>query len=273
MKSNKKALCFVFDHNYLYQGKHAVMSAKKYNPDHTTILLTDQPIDDGIVDVQIRPEQLGLSEKTWMIVGRVAILEFVITNLNFDTAILIDGDTYSYNTFSELQTDCENHSIVVIPHITQPLPSDNKFPQNTTISLAGNYNAGIVGVSKTGLNFIRWWKNQTSLFPISRPEIGLANEQGWLRFAPDFDDNTKIFKHPGYNVAYWNIKQRNIELDNGIFKIDNHNLCIMHFSGLKKEMPPEAMSIFQNRYILSKDDLAYQIFADYKSLIWGAQNA
>lgn len=266
--STKKAICFIFDTRYIDHGKHAILSAKKYNSDYTTILLTDNTEIVKLADIQVSPKDIDLPIENWLTVGRVAIVEFALSKLGFDTAIFVDGDTYSYSDYSELQNLTENHSLVVIPHITKPLPDDNKYPQNRVISLSGNYNTGVWSASQRGLDFIRWWKNQTSLFPITRPDLGLVNEQGWLRFAGDFDDNVKIFRHPGYNVAYWNIKQRNLSKINNEYWIDNKKLIIMHFSGLKKDINPVQMSIFQNRYILEPNEIAYEIFNDYHKLIW-----
>lgn len=268
MPNSKKAICFIFDKNYLPQGYHAISSAKKHNPDYTTILLIDNPEESDIADIQLSPMDIGLSIDNWLTVGRVAIVQHCLRHLDFDTAIFVDGDTYTYNNYSELQHETENHSLVVIPHITKPLPNDNKFPQNRIISLSGNYNTGVWAASKKGLEFIDWWKEQTALFPITRPDAGLVNEQGWLRFAGDFDDNVKIFRHPGYNVAYWNIKQRNLLLQNNILYIDDKPLTIVHFSGLKKDIDPCQMSVFQNRYWLDKNDLAYELYKSYHTLIW-----
>lgn len=265
----KKAICFIFDFNYIDQGKYAVQTAKQHNPDHTTILLTDKPTQCAIADIQLSPKDMGLSETQWLLVGRVAVVEYALKNLHFDTAIFVDGDTYSYYDYNDLQVEAEDHSIVVIPHLTKPLPNDDKFPQNRVISLSGNYNTGVWAASKKGLDFLSWWKEQTRLFPITRPDAGLVNEQGWLRFAGDFDDNTKIFRHPGYNVAYWNIKQRALAKKDNHIIIDNKPLSIMHFSGLKKEIDPAQMSVFQNRYWLDENDIAYSLYNHYYHLIWG----
>lgn len=264
----KKCICFIFDKNYAYQGEQAILSAKKHNPEHTTILLTDD-LKQQIADIQINKDNLSLQDNTWLTVGRVSVVEYALSILNFDTAIFIDGDTYTYNSYSDLQNAAENNSMVVIPHITKPLPNDQYVPQNRIISLSGNYNTGVWAASKNGLDFIRWWREQTALFPITRSDLGLVNEQGWLRFAGDFDSNTKIFRHPGYNVAYWNIKQRELSNNNGTILIDNQPLCVMHFSGLKSELCPSQMSVFQTRYTLQEDDLAYQLYSDYHKLIWG----
>ena len=264
----KKAICFIFDENYASQGAIALASAKKHNPEHTVVLLTDNKNVEKNVDIQLSPTDIGLSLENWLLIGRIAIVQYCLRDLNFDTVIFIDGDTYTYNSYYELQKETENHSLVVIPHITKPLPNDEHFPQNRTISLSGNYNTGVWGASKSGLDFIDWWREQTTLFPISAPQIGLVNEQGWLRFAADFNDNVKIFRHPGYNVAYWNIKQRCLSYINNTWYIDNEKLAIMHFSGLKQDIDPSQMSIFQNRYSLEKNDLAYKLFESYHSLVW-----
>jgi hypothetical protein len=265
---NKKCICFIFDFNYINQGKYAIQSAKKNNPDHSIVLLIDNTSVCDLADIQISPQDIGLNKEHWLIIGRIAIVEYALEVLGFETAIFVDGDTYTYNNYNSLQLAVDNHSLVVIPHITKPLPNDNKFPQNRIISLSGNYNTGVWAASKSGLNFIKWWKDQTSLFPITRPDAGLVNEQGWLRFAGDFDDSVKIFRHPGYNVAYWNIKQRTLQLQNNQYYIDNEPLSIVHFSGLKKELNPSQMSVFQNRYYLEKTDLAYTLFNDYHKLVW-----
>jgi hypothetical protein len=265
---DRHAICFIFDKNYIDQGKHGILSAKKHNPNHTIILLIDDPNCVQLADIQVSPKDINLPLDNWLMVGRIAIVEFALSQLGFETAIFVDGDTYSYNSYDELQKTAEDHSLVVIPHITKPLPNDDRFPQNRIISLSGNYNSGVWAASQKGLEFIEWWKEQTALFPVTRSDLGLVNEQGWLRFAGDFDDNTKIFRHPGYNVAYWNIKQRVLSLVDNTILIDNQNLVIKHFSGLKKELNISQMSVFQNRYWLDVNDIAYQLFNNYHSLIY-----
>ena len=263
----KKAICFVFDQKYLKQGKLALDSAKRHNPNHTTILLTDI-LDEKLSDIQIDIRKTNISLENWLLVGRVAVVELALEALGFDTAIFVDGDTYSYNSYNELQEEAEKHSLVVIPHITSPLPIDEFFPQNLTIAIAGNYNTGVWAASKEGLNFIRWWRSTTAMFPITRPDLGLVAEQGWLRFANDFEDNIKVFRHPGYNVAYWNIKHRIVEKRNDIWHINDKKLAIMHYSGLKKDIDPSSMSVFQNRFALDSKDPVYELYKNYYDLVW-----
>lgn len=264
----KKAICFIFDKNYLKQGAHAILSAKVHNPEYTTILLIDDPLCTNIADIILTPKNIGINLENWLIIGRIAIVEYVLKELNFDTAIFIDSDTYTYDNYDILQEEVANHSLVVIPHITKPFPNDNAQPAHNTLSLAGNYNSGVWGSSKLGLDFISWWRQQTTLYPIMNPCGGFFNEQGWLRFALDFDESAKIFRHPGYNVAYWNIKQRHLEINNGKWYIDGEKLCVVHFSGLNPGINPKKMSIFQDRYILDENEPTYMLYNSYYNLIW-----
>lgn len=269
-KLNKKALCFLYDAKYKNQGDHALLSAKRHNPKYTIIHLTDDKTK-SIADIILSPEDIGLqsSDPNWSIIGRVAIIEHVLTKLGFYSCIFIDGDTYTYNPYTELQNELDKGcSLAVIPHIIEPLPEDGLYPQTRTMCFSGNYNTGCFGATIHGIDFIKWWVKQTSMYPQSIPEAGLASEQGWLRFAGDFDDKTKIFRHPGYNVAYWNVKERILDKRRDKWLIDGKPLVLMHFSGLKKELDPSHMSIFQNRHVLDKHDLAYSLFSDYHNLIW-----
>lgn len=273
---SKKAICIQSSLKYFEQSKHAILSAKKYNPDHKIVLLTDD-VQTNLVDFTIHPEDLSLNRSEpnntggfiWLVAGRPAIIRYTLQNLNFDSCIFIDGDTYTYNSYEELQNLLDDEaSLVVTPHILEPLPNDNLFPSINDICLMGNYNSGVFGASKKAIEFINWWENQTKKYPLMQKSIGIAAEQGWLRFAADFNKNTKIFTNKGYNVAYWNIAQRNINLKNNIFYADNDKLTIMHFSGLTKETKPENMSHYQNRYKLKEEGVIYKIFQDYKKLVW-----
>jgi lipopolysaccharide biosynthesis glycosyltransferase len=273
-----KAICLQSSKNYFFQAKHAIESAKKHNPDYKIVLLSDG-IESDLVDIHVSIEDLEINRHeinpttnnfTWLVSGRPAIVRYVLQELNFDSCIFIDGDTYTFNSYEKIQDTLNNGaSIVVTPHILQPIPNDGHAPPINDFCLMGNYNSGVFASSKKGIKFVTWWEQQTKLYPYMYKQNGIAAEQGWLRFAGDFDDDTKIFRNVGYNVAYWNIAQRNLNKKNNIYFCGDEKLTIMHFSGLKKETPPENLSVYQNRYKLKKDSVIYDLFSDYKKLVWG----
>ena len=199
----KKAICIVSSKEYFNQTKHSIISAKKHNPDYEIILVSDG-VESDLVNYNISIEDLEIDRNTlnfttnnfaWLVTARPAIIRYTLFNLNFDFCIFIDGDTYTYNSYLGLENLLiDGHSIVVTPHLLSPLPEDNKFPNMGSISLSGNYNSGVIGVSKKGLEFVNWWETQTKNIYITDLNRGYIAEQGWLRFAADFDDNTKIVK-------------------------------------------------------------------------------
>ena len=273
----KKAICLVSSKDYFFQTKHAILSAKKHNPDYDIVLLSDG-IETDIAEhnisldvVNLNQEQINLTtgKPVWLVTGRPAIVKYALSELNYDYCIFIDGDTYTYNSFSKIeQLINNNYSLVVTPHNLIPLPNDNRFPSINDICLMGNYNSGFFVASKKSMDFINWWEMQTRKFPIMDKQNGIAAEQGWLRFAADFCEGTKILRDPSYNVAYWNVAQRDFNIKNNEYYVGDTRLTIMHFSGFQERTPPELMSRYQNRYKLEKTSPIYKIFQEYKNIIW-----
>jgi len=58
--------------------------------------------------------------------------------------------------------------------------------------------------------FLRWWAQvvQTeSIFDLSR---GYFADQSWFQHAPSFVSGFAELRHPGYNLAAWNIDQHRL---------------------------------------------------------------
>ncbi len=86
----------------------------------------------------------------------------------------------------------------------------------------------------------------------------------WMNLAPALFDGVAQCKHPGCNMAYWNLHERALEqrgerhLVNGTY-----DLCFYHFSGIVVD-DSRSLSKYTGSYTLeSRPDLG-GIFADYK---------
>ena len=276
---HKKCLCVVSSKEYYIQTKHAIQSALDHNKDYRVILVSDG-IETNLADIHLSPEELGIDRNIinkstgaplWLVVCRPAIIKYALEKLNFDYSVFIDGDTYTYNSYTALEKCLiDGFSAVVTPHITKPIPNDGLNPSMQTIAQAGNYNSGIFAFSAKCKNFIEWWDYQTRKLPYVSVENGLAAEQGWLRFIGDFEDDVKIFRSPAYNVAYWNIAQRNFKIINNEYYVDNEKLVVFHYSGFNDKISIENLSKHQNRYKLSPSGDSYKLFYEYKKKVWGA---
>ena len=49
-----------------------------------------------------------------------------------------------------------------------------------------------------------------------RVEEGLFVDQKWIDLVPGFYPDVGIIHHPGYNVAYWNLHCRRVEIGDQI---------------------------------------------------------
>ena len=60
-----------------------------------------------------------------------------------------EGWAQSYDRLDEIDGLTREHGLVLIPHITSPLPRDGKRPSEADILISGTYNLGFLGVSFT----------------------------------------------------------------------------------------------------------------------------
>ena len=101
----KKAICLQSSKEYFLQTKYAIESAKRHNPDYKVVLLSDG-VESDLVDHSVDIESLDIDRSMinyttghplWLVTGRPSIIRYTLENLDYDSCIFIDGDTYTYN--------------------------------------------------------------------------------------------------------------------------------------------------------------------------------
>ena len=103
---------------------------------------------------------------------------------------------------------------------------------------------------------------------------GIFVDQSWVDLVPSLFSKTYILRDPGYNVAYWNIAQREIERREVEYLVNGRPLAFFHYSGFDYTRPDD-FSKHQNRFRLKTlDEATRTLILDYsKSLrINGADN-
>ncbi len=125
------------------------------------------------------------------------------------------------------------HTMVLTPHIMAPL-QDGKFPDDLTIMKSGIYNLGFLGARDAPeiRSFIQWWADRCNRDAIVDIAEHKFTDQKWMDFAPAFVPGHLILRHPGYNIAYWNLHQRNLTLDGDRLMADGQPAHFVHFSGV-----------------------------------------
>jgi len=202
-------------------------------------------------------------------------IEWLFENTDVNHVIYLDPDIRVYRRLTELNELLAGEaSAVVTPHLTRPL-TDGKLPNDYHMLQAGVFNLGFIAVSRRqeARDFVRWWGERLRTLCHAEPSRNLFTDQRWVDLAPCFLSDLRVFRSHAYNVAYWNLAQRNVVEREGRFHIDGEELAFFHFSGLDRGKT-KLVSKHQDR--LNWDDLGslQRLFQDYRNALfendWGS---
>ncbi|MDD5194872.1 MAG: glycosyl transferase [Candidatus Omnitrophica bacterium] len=178
------------------------------------------------------------------------------THDNFKNILYLDPDIMIFDELTFINQALNEFDILLTPQINRPM-KDSGIERFYLRS--GLYNLGFIGLkrSKAAFDFLDWW--QERLRKYCKLSDGLYVDQKWVDFAPIFFDNVGILKHPGLNVACWNMHERSImKKDNKFFVNNEYPLIFFHFSGV---------IINPNNYTLQWPEDKLPLIDDYKNLL------
>lgn len=199
-----------------------------------------------------------------------AIKPFVLEhclNLNPDLQAIayIDPDIKIYSPMIEVWKPLlENQAnCCLTPHMLSPT-DDDFHPSLLNIIQSGTYNLGFIGLSRCGwtYEFLNWWQSKLYSYCVVDIPRGLFTDQKWIDLVPGFNPNCKIIANLGYNVAYWNLHERNIRFHDKQYWVNGSALSFFHFSGYSP-LKPTVLSKHQNRHHLTERPDLIDLFKDY----------
>ncbi|NGM82808.1 hypothetical protein G5B47_10315 [Paenibacillus sp. 7124] len=125
--------------------------------------------------------------------------------------VYLDPEMVAFKPFSEIWAMLTYYDVVLTPHHLEPSVPWDCFREIGTLQ-DGTFNSALIGVrnSDGGRHFADWWVKMTSGDFYGQPK-GLYIDQPYLNFVPTFY-HTGILRHPGYNLAFWNLHERCREL-------------------------------------------------------------
>jgi hypothetical protein len=266
--------------NYIAYARTLMASIKKHHPEyHRFLCLADEV--DGYFDPSeeifnvIEADLLGIDTFQDMTVRYDTIefntaikpfmIEWLFNNTDLDVVIYLDPDIHVFSRFDVLESEFMNDaSVVLTPHITHPV-EDGLNPGDYHMLQAGVFNLGFIALRRCdeAIRFVRWWGRRLKTQCVSDFSKNLFTDQRWCDLAPCFLDQLRILKDPGYNVAYWNLAQRQITLNEASnWSVNNRPLVFFHFSGVNADQRT-LVSKHQNRFNW-EDILSCQpLFDDY----------
>ena len=272
--------------NYLAQAKTLGDSIKLRNRDYNFFIgLTDQntgiDYEKEIGHPVITSDKIGIPDfdDLWK---KYSIIEFNTSVKPFyfqyfinkfpdlDYIFYFDPDIFVYNHLKIIEEEFgDDGRILLTPHILSPITLDDKIPGENTFLNFGIYNLGFLGLKnpQADNSLLEWWKERTFNLGYIQPSKGLFVDQLWFNLAPVFFDQIIITKHPGLNMAPWNLHERVLSETNDVIYANNtFPLIFYHFSSFYYN-DPKTISKKYTRYSFETNPELKEIYENYQKLL------
>lgn len=238
--------------NYIPYAKTLFDTIKLHHPDAKLYLaladssagLESEEFDFELLDLPslAEPRVWEMAERYNVTEFNTSIKPFVFERLieKHPEAIIcyFDPDIMLFSPIDEVVDALRGGAqAVMTPHILDPI--EHPWCRDKQMLNFGVYNLGFLAVRGTPAvaDAMRWWGNRLEhQCVIDLPE-GLFVDQKWADLLPSFLDDVHILRHPGYNVAYWNLLQRQVTSGKGGWLVNEQPLRFMHFSGADITQP------------------------------------
>jgi hypothetical protein len=171
--------------------------------------------------------------------------------LGYEHVIYLDPDIRVFAQLTPVLDALKSMDIVLIPHALAPA-MDGLRPSDVDFLRTGAYNLGFIGLkfSAQACAMLDWWESRCLGMGFNDTSFGIFVDQKWIDLVPSYFSSVGILRHPGCNVAYWNLHERHIEVnDSGRLVVGGYDLIFFHFSGIVPTNP-NILSKHQTRHTL-----------------------
>ncbi len=237
--------------NYIPKARVLAKSIAKFCPDwklHVIlcdVLPSEIKADEEPFASIIEIDQLPLNKRqdfifehrvTEICTAVKGVAAVYLTHLhNLDKIMYLDPDIAVFGDLSPLDELLDEHPILLAPHQCKPETTPSAIFNNEIGSLRwGVFNLGFMACRTDGQGekFMDWWASRLLNYCFDDIPTGLFTDQRWCDLAPIFFDQLYILRDPEYDVATWNLTQREIAANEaGEITVDGKPLKFYHFSG------------------------------------------
>ncbi len=189
----------------------------------------------------------------------------------FERALFLKQESLVVGDLSPAIERLERHSIVLTPHLLEPLSGADGAVRELEILLAGTFNVGLLGVSESAeaRRFLTWWQDR--VFRRCRHVVGegMHYEQRWIDLVPAYFDGACILRDPGANVGHWCLPERLVEVRDGEVWAAGGSCSLFRFSGFDPELP-QAVTRYTDRLRVAELGSAAELFERFAALLAAA---
>ncbi len=276
--------CTIVSPNYLPYARTLAASYLQHHPDHLFFVLIVADVKDkGVFAAEqfttVLLQDLGL-DNLYSLAMKYNILE-LNTNvkpsfLNFllraypslETLVYLDPDIFVYARLEPVYTLLKSNNIVLTPHIVVPT-LEPFLDIEQSILVTGTYNLGFIAIrrSQEAAAMLSWWEIRCLQLAYNETRTGLFVDQKWVTLVPGIFEHVAICRHPGCNMAYWNLQERKLQIGDIGYRVNEaYNLYFYHFSGVSVD-DPKSLTKYTERFTLDNRNDLIDIFTSYKALV------
>ena len=186
-----------------------------------------------------------------------------------DKVIYLDPDILVKSSFKEVIKLLNKKNIILTPQILSPLGGELTL-NDFQLLRDGIFNLGFLALSnyKAVRKFLDFWHQRVVRFGFGNSAEGMFYDQLWVNYVPVFYDNYYILKHHGYNMANWNMHERQLtqSYDGSYIVNKEYDLRFFHFSGYSHAQP-EIIASYSNRFDFIQRPDVKPLFDTYNQLL------
>lgn len=178
-----------------------------------------------------------------------------------------DPDLKFFTDIEYVTRQLQTASIVLTPHILEPIPRDGNILNDQDFLNYGLYNLGFLGLNPNHPDtsvLLTWWGDRTFHLGYDKVAQGLFVDQLWMNLAPLFYKDTIVSHDRGLNMGPWNLHERQvqtIEAGQRVLLTNGEELKFYHFSSFK--FKNSAYLSHSDRYKMEDMGLLKQLYDDY----------
>jgi hypothetical protein len=247
----RHGVCTIVDSSYLPQALALSCSLRSTQSDDVAIfvlLLNLENPPNGeisgvtfltISDLGIPPDELELFRLAYDVVElataiKPRLLKYIL-EVDFDVVTYVDPDVLVFHSLSDTSRLTTEYQIVLTPHRITPCDVKNINSQERRFLRYGTFNLGFVSVSKKATEFLSWWSTRTTWFATKATFGDYFTDQKWINLVPSMFEHT-VMRHPGYNVAPWNLDERHLTNSDGKWFALGKPLVLFHYSQMSSQI-------------------------------------
>jgi hypothetical protein len=179
------------------------------------------------------------------------------------SATYLDPDIYVFNPLDRVRQGLVEGQLALTPHLTRPLLGA-AMPNDHAILRSGAFNLGFCAAraETRTIDLMAWWADRCEFDCRVDLANGLFTDQRWMDLSPGFVDSLSVLRHPGLNLAYWNLEGRTLAKTRAGWTVDGEPLDFFHYSGFDPARP-DVLSKHQDRVRVAAGSPLAELLEDY----------